>query len=52
MVADDREKGTIKLITNSQYLGFVASVNEGMRSAGTNDVVLLNSDTMVPNGWS
>ena len=45
------KKGTIKLITNSQYLGFVASVNEGMRSAGTNDVVLLNSDTMVPNGW-
>lgn len=34
-----------------QNLGFVATCNEGMTVAGTRDVVLLNSDTVVYPGW-
>ena len=41
----------IHLVRNPSNLGFVASVNRGMREAGTHDVVLLNSDTEVPPGW-
>ncbi len=43
--------GSITLLRNKRNLGFVASVNRGMRHAGTHDVALLNSDTMVPPGW-
>lgn len=45
------ETGAIRLIRNEKNCGFVASVNKGMAAAGSNDVVLLNSDTIVPNGW-
>ena len=41
----------IFLVRNMQNLGFVASANRGMVSAGDHDVVLLNSDTEVPPGW-
>jgi GT2 family glycosyltransferase/glycosyltransferase involved in cell wall biosynthesis len=41
----------IVLLRNKKNLGFVASVNRGMREAAGNDVVLLNSDTEVPAGW-
>jgi GT2 family glycosyltransferase/glycosyltransferase involved in cell wall biosynthesis len=43
--------GRIVLLRNAKNLGFVASVNRGMREAGANDVVLLNSDTEVAQGW-
>jgi len=43
--------GRIHLIRNARNLGFVRSVNIGMREAGKNDVVLLNSDTEVPPHW-
>jgi GT2 family glycosyltransferase/glycosyltransferase involved in cell wall biosynthesis len=43
--------GAIILLRNKRNLGFVASVNLGMRHAGDHDVVLLNSDTEVPDGW-
>jgi len=39
------------LIEHETNLGFVRSVNEGMREAGQADVVILNSDTEVPAGW-
>ncbi|MCG3769911.1 MAG: putative mycofactocin biosynthesis glycosyltransferase MftF [Nitrosomonadaceae bacterium] len=45
------QDGVIDLIRNTQNKGFVASVNVGMNAAGSNDVVLLNSDTEVPQGW-
>ncbi|WP_299770884.1 glycosyltransferase [uncultured Pseudoteredinibacter sp.] len=48
-----RKQSTIKnieLISNTQNLGFVASVNKAMRSTDR-DVVLLNSDTIVCNDW-
>ena len=41
----------IRLIRNSRNMGFAASVNVGLRAAAGHDVVLLNSDTMVPPGW-
>jgi GT2 family glycosyltransferase/glycosyltransferase involved in cell wall biosynthesis len=44
-------RGGITLLRNDSNLGFVASVNRGMRQAGRRDVVLLNSDTEVPANW-
>ena len=41
----------ILLIPNPRRVGFVVSVNRGIAAAGSHDVVLLNSDTEVPNGW-
>jgi GT2 family glycosyltransferase len=41
----------IHLVQNPDNVGFVASVNNGMKAAGDHDVVLLNSDTEVPPGW-
>ncbi len=43
--------GRIHLVRNRRNQGFVASVNIGIEAAGTHDVVLLNSDTEVANGW-
>lgn len=43
--------GAFNLIRNERNRGFVASVNIGMSAAGSDDVVLLNSDTEVPPGW-
>ena len=43
-------KQTRHLLTHDLNRGFVATVNHGMRGAET-DVVLLNSDTEVTNGW-
>jgi len=39
------------LYENSANLGFVGTVNRGMRLAERTDVILLNSDTLVPKGW-
>ncbi len=49
---DQARAGAITLIRNRRNLGFVASANSGMRAADpAHDVVLLNSDTVVPAGW-
>ena len=40
----------MQLIENAENQGFVHAVNQGM-AASDNDVVLLNSDTVVPEGW-
>jgi GT2 family glycosyltransferase len=45
------KSGAITLLRNAKNLGFVASVNRGIRHAGDHDVALLNSDTEVPTGW-
>lgn len=44
-------EGRITLLRNPRNLGFVGSVNRGMTMADGHDVVLLNSDTVVPHGW-
>jgi GT2 family glycosyltransferase len=41
----------VTLVRNARNLGFAASANIGMRASNGNDVVLLNSDTLVPPGW-
>lgn len=41
----------VTVIANARNLGFVATVNLGMRLAGRRDVVLLNSDTEVAGDW-
>ena len=37
--------------THPSALGFVRTANEGLVASATNDVVLLNSDTVVTAGW-
>jgi len=39
------------LLENQENLGFVATVNKGMQCHIDRDVILLNSDTLVANGW-
>jgi GT2 family glycosyltransferase len=46
----DEAKSYRGLLKHEVNRGFVATVNHGMRLAGT-DVVLLNSDTQVTSGW-
>jgi GT2 family glycosyltransferase/glycosyltransferase involved in cell wall biosynthesis len=41
----------IGLLRHKEAQGFTASANAGMRGARGRDVVLLNSDTLVPPGW-
>ena len=40
----------IKILENKKNLGFVGTVNRGMKLS-KNDVLLLNSDTVVTKGW-
>ena len=40
----------IEILENSTNLGFVKTVNKGMKYSN-NDVLLLNSDTEVPENW-
>lgn len=39
------------LLENEKNVGFVATVNRGMRLHSDRDVVLLNADTLAPPGW-
>lgn len=41
----------ITLLRNPMNLGFTASVNSALALSETNDVVLLNADTIVCDGW-
>ena len=41
----------IVLVRNRRNLGFAASANAGISAAPGRDVVLLNSDTLVPPNW-
>ena len=44
-------RGRIVLRRQPTNRGFPASANAGIRAAGDRDVILLNSDTLVPPGW-
>ena len=48
-----RFEPNVTILKNAENLGFTASVNRGLRRAlaGGRDVVLLNADTIVPDGW-
>lgn len=41
----------ITTLRNAENLGFVRTVNRGLRQATTGDVVILNADTVVTAGW-
>lgn len=41
----------IKLVENTENLGFAATANKGMQMSNQNDVLLLNSDTEVAHDW-
>ena len=45
------ERGRIVLRRQPRNRGFPATANAGIRAAGERDVILLNSDTLVPPGW-
>ncbi len=45
------ERGRIVLCSQLKNRGFPATANAGIRAAGERDVILLNSDTLVPPGW-
>jgi len=45
------DTASVDLIRHTENQGFVVSVNEGIVAAGSDDVVILNSDTEVPRGW-
>jgi GT2 family glycosyltransferase/glycosyltransferase involved in cell wall biosynthesis len=44
-------RGLFTLLRNPANRGFVASANRGIAEAGRGDVVLLNADTLVYDGW-
>ena len=46
---DNKDKDIVILV-NEKNLGFVGTVNKGMKYSD-NDVLLLNSDTEVPKNW-
>lgn len=51
-VLDDLEqKHAIRRIRHPAPLGFPAAANAGIAAVADGDVVLLNSDTLVPPGW-
>ncbi|GBR71135.1 glycosyltransferase [Gluconobacter kanchanaburiensis] len=45
------EEGRILLIRHDRNRGFPISANDGIRAAEGRDILLLNSDTLVPAGW-
>lgn len=45
------EKFDFDIIVNKENQGFVKTANEGMQLHSDNDVVLLNSDTVVSGNW-
>ena len=42
---------SVLLLTNTRNLGFVGSVNRALERLGDEDVILLNSDTIVPKDF-
>ena len=50
-LADLAKSARITLVTNELNLGFVATCNRAMQLHAERDVVLLNSDTIVGDGW-
>jgi GT2 family glycosyltransferase len=51
MLRQYRTAKNVWLVTNPTNLGFVRSVNRGLNMARFGHVILLNSDTIVYNGW-
>ncbi|WP_322020974.1 MULTISPECIES: glycosyltransferase [unclassified Burkholderia] len=43
--------GNVTVVRNERNIGYTKTVNRGLKLAGTDDVVLLNSDTVVTSNW-
>ena len=41
----------VRILRNTRNLGYTATINRGLREAGDDDVVLLNSDAVVSPKW-
>ncbi len=41
----------VKIVTNSQNLGFPRAINQGLEAARGEYLVLLNNDAVVTDGW-
>lgn len=50
-VSELHEKYGFKYVQNDSNLGFVRTANKGISLASGSDVILLNSDTVVTDGW-
>jgi len=46
-----QEQSDVRLIANNQNRGFAAGCNQGIREARGDQVLLLNNDVMVTEGW-
>lgn len=44
--------GACRVIDRKENVGFPLTCNEAMEAAGTDDVILLNSDTILYDGWT
>ncbi|MEM9014222.1 MAG: Stf0 family sulfotransferase [Pseudomonadota bacterium] len=51
LLDDYADRGLIELTKNEKNLGFVKSVNRGIGMTADKDIVILNSDAIVPQGW-
>mgnify|MGYP001184532753 CR=1 FL=1 len=51
MLAGFEARGFVRVLRLAENLGFPGAVNVGLEQAGDRDVVLLNSDTYVTEGW-
>jgi GT2 family glycosyltransferase len=49
-LAENNTGRHLKILSNVENLGFVKTINRGMQSA-TEDVIILNSDTIITDGW-
>lgn len=47
----ERSDANLLVYENKHNIGFSGTINRGIEIAGTRDVVLLNSDAFVPNGF-
>jgi len=44
-------QGKIKLVFNEINLGFIKTINNGVKLCDDRDIIILNNDTKVPSGW-
>ena len=50
MLLEFADRGAIEALRNPENLGFSGTINRGILAAGHDDVLLLNSDTIMPAG--
>ena len=51
VLAPYRDRHNITILVNDRNLGFTRTCNRGIEIAGRDDIILLNSDTIVPERW-